>query len=244
MNEGYIILPRAIVDEEYFSQKFTRAQALIDLYMLAAYADRCFNIRGNKVVVKRGQVAIAEQSLAERWKWARNTVHKFLNELSACGKIAQQKSRIINVLSLNYYGIVEQQNEQPYINIINKENKDNNIIIGKKKSKSSVPPTLEEVEQYIIEKGYDIDGEYLYSHYESIGWQTKRGVKIVNWKAAVDKWAKNQPKFNQDNYGNNSKSSQRDNIEEAQRAVLRDIGESIAASAVRQGEVYGILPDH
>ena len=121
MNEGYIILPRAIMDEEYFAQKFTRTQALVDLYMLAAYVERSFNIRGNKVVVKRGQVAVAEQKLAERWHWSRNTVHKFLTELHESGKVALQRSRLINIVSLNYYGIVEQQNEQQNEHPYNKE---------------------------------------------------------------------------------------------------------------------------
>lgn len=121
MNEGYIILPRAIMDEEYFSQKFTRSQALIDLYMLAAYTDRTFSIRGNKVVVRRGQVAVAEQSLAERWKWSRNTVRKFLAEMAASKKLEQQRSRVINILSLNYYGITAQQNKQQNEHPYNKE---------------------------------------------------------------------------------------------------------------------------
>ena len=247
MNEGYIILPRAIVDDDYFSQKFTRAQALIDLYMLAAYTERAFKIRGNKVVVKRGQVAIAEQSLAERWKWARNTVHKFLNELSACGKIAQQKSRVINVLTMNYYGINEQQNEQqneqPNNNIINKEIKDN-IIIGKNKKQSSAPPTLEEVEQYVKEKHPDVDAEYFFNYYESIGWRKKDGLKIVNWKSAVANWAKNEKRFNNNNYGNTFRSNQQDNIFEAQQEHTKRIAASIPQAADRKGEIHGFLPDH
>ncbi len=137
MNEGYIILPRAIMDEDYFSQKFTRTQALIDLYLLAAYAERTFNIRGNKVIVKRGQVAIAERSLSERWQWSKNTVHRYLKELSESGKIDLQKSHVINILSVNYYGYdgtqIDPQNgtqiDPPINNIIEVSDVNKNVNI-------------------------------------------------------------------------------------------------------------------
>ena len=139
MNEGYIILPRALIDDDYFEQKFTKAQALIDLYMLAAYKERTFYIRGNKVTVQRGQVAMGVRSFAERWQWSKNTVTRYLKELEKRGKIGTQKSSVINVITLNYYGIDGTQNGTqngtPYINIINKEkNKEN------KKRKSDALP--------------------------------------------------------------------------------------------------------
>ncbi|MBR6445012.1 MAG: hypothetical protein IKS94_01055 [Prevotella sp.] len=112
MKDGYIILPRAVLDDDYFAQKFTRAQAYIDLYFLAAYKERTFYIRGNPVTVKRGQVSVSKKNLADRWQWSRNTVQKFLDELQAHGKIEQQKSRIITIISLKNYEQIEQQNEQ------------------------------------------------------------------------------------------------------------------------------------
>ena len=126
MKDGYIILPRAVLDDDYFAQKFTRAQAFIDLYFLAAYKARSFYIRGNKVLVKRGQVAISKKDLADRWKWSRNTVQKFLDEQQEAKKIEQQKSRIITIVTLKNYPQIEQQNEQqneqPYNKVILKDN--------------------------------------------------------------------------------------------------------------------------
>ena len=126
MKDGYIILPRAVLDDDYFAQKFTRAQAFIDLYFLAAYKARSFYIRGNKVLVKRGQVAVSKKDLADRWKWSRNTVQKFLDEQQEAKKIEQQKSRIITIVTLKNYPQIEQQNEQqneqPYNKVILKDN--------------------------------------------------------------------------------------------------------------------------
>lgn len=102
MNEGYIKLPRSIIDDEYFSQKFTRTQALIDLYFLAEYKDRVFFIRGNRVTVKRGQVAVSVRKLADRWNWSKNSVHKFLAEMEDEGKIDIYRSHIITIITIPF----------------------------------------------------------------------------------------------------------------------------------------------
>ena len=147
--DGYIQLPRSITDEEdYYRDRFTRTQAYIDLFFLAAWTERTFIIRGNEVTVKRGQVATSEQNLAVRWSWSRNTVRKFLSELEKGGKIEHQKSRIINVITLKYYfqleqqneHQIEQQNEQPIINNKNiKEYKKDNKLSQKGFSQEIAP---------------------------------------------------------------------------------------------------------
>lgn len=257
MNEGYIILPRAIMDEEYFAQKFTRPQALIDLYMLAAYAERTFNIRGNKVVVKRGQVAVAEQKLAERWHWSRNTVHKFLSELQQSGKVALQRSRLINIVSLNYYGIVEQQNEQqneqPYNNINKENNKKDN---RKKKEAQTIPDYIDpafvqvmsEWIAYKRERGQAYKPRGLQACYRKL-LQLSDNDPIKARKIIEQSMSSNYsglfPLKNQDN-GNtkNYKPSAADNIRDAQQAHYRSIAESISTAEDRGGEVFGYLSEH
>ena len=102
MKEGYIKLPRSIIDDEYFSQKFTRAQALIDLYFLAGYKDKVIFIRGNRVAVKRGQIAASVRELSDRWHWSKNTVHQFLEWLEEEGKIDINRSHIINIITIPF----------------------------------------------------------------------------------------------------------------------------------------------
>ena len=75
-----------------------------------------------------------------------------------------------------------------------KENKKENKYIYKEISKSSSKfkkPTIEEIKAYCEEKGYQIDPEYFYDYYESIGW--KRGkTPIKSWKHTLATWVKNQ----------------------------------------------------
>ncbi len=66
VNKGWIRLHRSITEnDQYFSEPFTRTQAWIDLLLLANHKESFFYKRGNKVVVKRGQVGYSKESLAE-----------------------------------------------------------------------------------------------------------------------------------------------------------------------------------
>lgn len=211
------MLSRELLDGElYFSEKFTRSQAYIDLCMLAAYRERSFFIRGNKVTLRPGQLAKSEEELADRWKWSRNTVRKFLNEQQECGNIEQQKSRLITIISIKFGLEVEQQNEQQNTPFVEQQNEQQNAqqieqltrIIednrkeieqlkkekeelanaSKKKSpKSFVAPTVEEVSAFVCEQGFHFDAVAFVSFYESKGWLVGK-TKMKDWKAACRTW--------------------------------------------------------
>ena len=113
MSTGFVMLSKDLLEDEmYLSERFTRMQAFFDLCFLASFGSRTFYKRGIKVELQTGQLAKSEEELADRWQWSRNTVRKFLSELQDCGKIEQQKSRLITVISVKNGLIVEQQNEQ------------------------------------------------------------------------------------------------------------------------------------
>jgi hypothetical protein len=63
-------------------------------------------------------------------------------------------------------------------------------------------PTLEQVRVYIAEKGYPVDAEKWWHHYESNGWMVGR-VPMKKWKAAVFTWSKG------DNHVGNSTAGRR-----------------------------------
>lgn len=101
---GWIKIHRKITENPlYFSEEFTRLQAWIDLLLIANYNVSFIYVRGNKVEIKRGQIAKSQDALAERWKWSRGKVLRFLSELQKEGQIVQQKSNVINLISIVNY---------------------------------------------------------------------------------------------------------------------------------------------
>ena len=53
------------------------------------------------------------------------------------------------------------------------------------------PPTVEEVEDYINEKGYKVNAQRFVDYYSSKGWTIGRNSPMKNWQAAVRTWASN-----------------------------------------------------
>ena len=140
-NKGFIMIDRSILEDEmYFSEKFTRMQALMDLCLLAAFKSRTFYIRGNKVELQPMQVAKSIRDLADRWQWGINKVRSFILELEKSGIIDTQKTSVIQIITIKKYVVMntqtDTQTDTPIIknNNVNNENKE--IVIEDKSSLS------------------------------------------------------------------------------------------------------------
>ena len=111
-NKGFIMIDRSILEDDmYFSEKFTRMQALIDLCLLAAFKSRTFYIRGNKVELQPMQVAKSVRDLADRWQWSVNKVRGYLYELEKGGYIDTQKTSVNQIITIKKYIVVNTQND-------------------------------------------------------------------------------------------------------------------------------------
>lgn len=104
MGNSWIRLHRKLMDDPlYFAEPFTKMQAWIDLLLLANFADSVTFIRGNRVTIKRGQVAYSREWFSGRWRWSRGKIDRFLDMLERENMIGRQKSAVINCISiLNY----------------------------------------------------------------------------------------------------------------------------------------------
>lgn len=73
------------------------------------------------------------------------------------------------------------------------EEKDNILYIGAKTPARSkfVPPTVEEVQEYVQVHSYNINPEQFIDYYTARGWELSKGRKIKGWKACVRTWVRN-----------------------------------------------------
>ncbi len=60
----------------------------------------------------------------------------------------------------------------------------------KKVRKIFVPPTVDEVDDYCVERNNSVDAEKFVDYYETRGWMLGKS-KMVSWQAAVRTWEKN-----------------------------------------------------
>lgn len=97
----------------YFGEKFCRPMCWIDLLLLAEWqSEKVFYIRGNRVVVKRGQIAISIEDLSRRWKISKTTVQKRLQEFIRDERITIKRSNIVNIITIVNYERYQNSDEK------------------------------------------------------------------------------------------------------------------------------------
>lgn len=114
-NNGWIKLHRKIMDTpEWLAEPFTRAQAWVDLLLLANYETGFIRKRGVMIAVERGQVGYSEDALAARWKWSRGKVRRFLSELTRLSRIVRRISEKTVQKKTSVSGLIQIINYDEY----------------------------------------------------------------------------------------------------------------------------------
>lgn len=70
--------------------------------------------------------------------------------------------------------------------------KDSPFGAKKEKRRRFTPPSLAEVEAYCRERGNDVDPHRFMDFYQANGWKQGKGKPVVDWKACVRTWERNQ----------------------------------------------------
>lgn len=103
--DGTVVLTKALAQHDlWLGEPFNRAQAWVDLLLLANDRERKFRTdRGVERTVKRGQCAWSAVALAARWRWCRPKVMGFLAELERLAMIRLVKDNTGQIITLTNY---------------------------------------------------------------------------------------------------------------------------------------------
>lgn len=86
---------------------------------------------------------------------------------------------------------------KPNVNV--NDNVNANVISSNEDKAKSVSrfvaPTLDEIQGYCKEKGFNVDAASIYDHYTANGWVQGKNKPIKDWKAAVRQWARREGEF-------------------------------------------------
>lgn len=109
MSKGYIKLHRKIWDHPFWREKrkFSRAEAWIDLILMANGKDKEVIFDGRPMLIRRGQLLTSQRKLAARWRWSKTKTADFLKISSkhdhAIEIISDRKKSIITILNYEHY---------------------------------------------------------------------------------------------------------------------------------------------
>lgn len=118
----------------------------------------------------------------------------------------------------------------PYTN--NNEYINNNNSLYKKSSRFQ-KPTIEEIRQYCLEKGYNVDAEQFFNFYESKGWVVGKS-SMKNWRAAVSTWNKREKEIPQRKRESRKESAFEHNL----KVMDQMFGTDLHSQAYGKKEVY------
>ncbi|MCF8218677.1 MAG: hypothetical protein K9J21_06815 [Bacteroidales bacterium] len=172
---GWIKLHRKILENPlWLSEPFTRAQAWVDLLLIANRFDSYIVVKGERVKVKKGQVGFSELKLSRRWRWSRTKVRKFLDLIEKEGQIervADSKTLIITVINYEDYQINHDQEE--------KESKTTQN--GNKSKESKKTAAKKEFSPDVV-KIYEFSLKYFDEQFKP-----KSDKHVAEWKDTIDK---------------------------------------------------------
>ncbi len=194
---GFTQIPNDEVfdDPLWTADKFTKGQALIDLYRLAQFKDGLVIKRGIAIQLKPGQVGWSMESLRKRWRWGIGKVRRFLNTLELTGQIELQKTNVSKTITLlhwinndmaNKHANGKQTKSKRYPNNI--VNKDNTVNIEKRESSLSKEELSEFQKKY---PGIDVNQSYN----KFILNMKEKGKVIDDLAAAFEIWLMNDVKY-------------------------------------------------
>ena len=182
-----------------------------------------FHLKDTQLSLKAKGLLSVMLSLPENWDYSvrglteicketKDTINSVLKELEDNKYLIRKRIYCNGKISDWEYNIYESKNLYPKnqdienqdienqdINNITKEintkeYKENNIIINNNIIKEKFKkPSIEEIQEYCLERSNNINAEAFYDFYESKNWYIGKN-KMKDWKAAVRTWEKNNKK--------------------------------------------------
>lgn len=140
MAKGWVAIHRQLQDHWLWEERpFSKAQAWIDMLLLANHDDNKFLLGNELVEVKCGSFITSEVKLMERWGWGKSKTRAFLDLLQTDEMIIKKSDRkktTITIVNYKEYATLEttdrpqadrqQTNSRPIADTNNNDNNDNN----------------------------------------------------------------------------------------------------------------------
>ena len=205
---GFIALFRSLQEHWIYpsDRQFTEYEAWIDLLLEANHKPRPVRVKNKIIQCKRGQSVRSLTRWAERWKWSKSKVYRFLELLESDGMIETVSETVTTRISICNYesyqskenksetGLEQGQNDPEtnpkQLGTESDSNKNENNAKNEKNVREENPPTLEQCIQFFMaNNGFREWAERFYNHYQAAEWKTESGFNVAKgWQGKALKW--------------------------------------------------------
>jgi hypothetical protein len=216
---GWIKLYRCLLDKPIWNKSTIEQKVVLITILLDVNHDtKEWEWKGEKFNILPGQTITSLENLALKAGVSIQNVRSALKRFEKFEFLTNESTktgRLITVLNWGFYqGDFDTPNKAPNKELTktqqrpnkdlttnkndkndkNDKNEKNEFIFVNSPTKKFTPPTIEEVKNYILEKGYSIDAEHFVAYYESNGWKVGKN-KMKDWRFAIVTWSKNEKQY-------------------------------------------------
>ncbi len=129
-DQGWFLVHRKLQDHWVWKDKdsFDKRSAWIDLILMAYHSEQKVLSNGTFLTVKRGQFPTSVRFLAERWKWSKDRVYRFLKLLEEDGMIVKQSDTertLLTIVNYDFYQDKQDSNKSVVKDTYKDADKDN-----------------------------------------------------------------------------------------------------------------------
>lgn len=186
---GWIKIHRKITEWEWYDDANT-FRLFMHLILKANHKNKKY--RGQ--LVKTGSLLTGRELLSQETGLSIQQIRTCLNRLKSTNQITIDSTRqgtIIQVINYDKYQVStnESTNDQPTINQQVTTNKND-----KKERSVFIPPTADQVKEYCLDRGNNVDPNRFVDFYTAKGWIVGKS-KMKDWKAAVRTWEKDSIEY-------------------------------------------------
>lgn len=191
---GWIKLYRELLNKAIWKCSTSEQKSLlITLLLLANHELNQWMFKGEKYECRSGQLITSLESLSKRAGISISKVRTGLKKFEKMEFLINEstnKNRLITIINYEAY----QNNPLPISKAPDKHtaskqqtgNKQPATNKNDKNVKKFIAPTLEEVKEFVISRGYDESlAIKAYEYYDSADWHDRNGNKVRNWKQKI-----------------------------------------------------------
>lgn len=192
MDNGWIKIHRKLMKWEWY-KKSEMVHLFLHFLLLANHEENKWQGK----VIKKGQFITGRKQLEKEIGVSEQTIRTCIKRLKSTNEITTKptnKFTLITIINWGQYQSKETKstskststltNNQP---TTNQQLTTNKNVKNVKNEKNNIPPPLEEVKKYCLERNNGVDYNKWFNFYSSKGWMVGRN-KMKDWKASVRTW--------------------------------------------------------
>lgn len=200
-NNGWIKLHRKIIDNWIWDDP-EKLRAWLDILLMVNHENKQIPFNGHIKTIHRGEKLTSLSKLAERWKWTRNRVSRFIDLLCEADMVTADRTAngtLLTVVNYSIYQNVRYTDEatNEATNEATGEAQTRSIKNTKKVKKKRegnaphtfTPPDEQDVREYCKAMDYKMNVSLFMAYYQARDWCLSHGKKMADWKKAVTAWA-------------------------------------------------------